>query len=61
MDLLSIDVSDLPDPGAARYGEMVTLIGAEIGVDEIAAASRSSGREVLTHLGNRFHRVYYAI
>jgi alanine racemase len=61
MDLLSIDVSDLPDPGAARYGEMVTLIGAEIGVDEVAAASRSSGREVLTHLGNRFHRVYYAI
>jgi alanine racemase len=61
MDLLSIDVSDLPDPAAARHGEMVTLIGEEIGVDEVAAASRSTGREVLTHLGNRFHRVYYAI
>jgi alanine racemase len=61
MDLLPIDVSDLPDPAAARYGEMVTLIGEEIGVDDVAAATRSTGREVLTHLGSRFHRVYYAI
>jgi len=61
MDLLPIDVSDLPDPTAARYGEMVTLIGGEIGIDEVAAASRSTGREVLSHLGSRFHRIYYAI
>jgi alanine racemase len=61
MDLLPIDVSDLPDPAAARYGEMVTLIGGEIGIDEVAAASRSIGREVLSHLGSRFHRIYYAI
>jgi len=61
MDLLPIDVSDLPDPAAARHGEMVTLIGEEIGVDDIAAATRSTGREVLSHLGNRFHRIYYAI
>jgi alanine racemase len=27
MDLLPIDISDLPDPTAARHGEMVTLIG----------------------------------
>jgi alanine racemase len=59
MDLLPIDVSDLPDPTAARYGEMVTLIGGEIGIDDIAAASRSTGREVLSHLGSRFHRIYY--
>jgi alanine racemase len=62
MDLLPIDVTDLPDPTAARYGEMVTLIGAEVGIDELAAASKSTGREVLTGgLGNRFHRIYYAI
>jgi alanine racemase len=60
MDLLPIDVSDLPDPTAARYGEMVTLIGGEIGIDDVAAASRSTGREVLSHLGSRFHRIYYA-
>ena len=61
MDLLPVDVSDLPDPKAARYGEMVTLIGGEIGIDNIAAAIKSTGREVLSHLGSRFHRVYYAI
>jgi alanine racemase len=61
MDLLPIDVSDLPDPTAARYGEMVTLIGGEIGIDDVAAATRSTGREVLSHLGSRFHRIYYAI
>jgi alanine racemase len=61
MDLLTIDVTDLSDPTAARRGEMVTLIGPEISVDDLAAASKSTGREVLSHLGRRFHRIYYAI
>jgi alanine racemase len=39
----------------------VTLIGAEVGIDDIAAATKSSGREVLSGLGHRFHRIYYAI
>ena len=49
------------DPTAARYGEMVTLIGGEIGIDDVAAAIRSIGREVLSHLGSRFHCICYAI
>ncbi len=61
LDLLPIDVSDLPDPGAARHGETVTLIGGEIGIDDVAAASKSTGREVLSRLGSRFHRIYYAV
>jgi alanine racemase len=61
MDLLPVDVTDLPDPTAARYGGMVTLIGAEIGIDDLAAATKSTGREVLSRLGHRFHRIYYAI
>jgi alanine racemase len=61
MDLLTIDVTDLPDPTAARLGEMVTLISPEISIDDLAAASKSTGREVLSHLGRRFHRIYYAI
>jgi alanine racemase len=61
MDLLPIDVTDVPDKSAARAGEMVTLIGAEIGVEDLAAGAKSSGREVLTRLGRRFHRIYYAI
>src|SRR6516162_3130627 len=44
MDLLPIDVSDLPDPTAARYGNMVTLIGGEIGIDDVASATGSTGK-----------------
>lgn len=61
IDLLPIDVTDLPDPTAARYGEMVTLIGTEIDIDDLSAGADSNGREVLSHLGRRFHRIYYAI
>ncbi|MGA8699197.1 MAG: alanine racemase [Xanthobacteraceae bacterium] len=61
MDLLPIDITDLSDPMAARAGQMVTLIGPEIGIDEFATAAKSTGREVLSHLGSRFHRIYYTI
>jgi alanine racemase len=60
MDLLAIDVTDLPDSTAARRGEMVTLIGGEIGIDDLAAAAKSTGREVLSGLGRRFRRIYHA-
>jgi alanine racemase len=60
MDLLPIDVTDLPDRSVARFGAMVTLIGDGVGIDDVAAASRSSGREILSRLGRRFHRIYYA-
>jgi alanine racemase len=59
MDLLAIDVTDISDSGAVRRGGMVTLIGPEFTIDNLAAASKSAGREVLSHLGRRFHRVYY--
>jgi len=58
-DLLPIDVSDL-DRSVARVGAMVTLIGAGIGIDDLAAASGSTGREILSRLGRRFHRIYRA-
>ena len=57
MDLIAIDVTDLPD-GGARRGDIVTLIGDEIGVDDLAAAAGTIGYEVLTSLGRRYHRVY---
>ena len=59
MDLLPIDVTDLPDPTVARFGEMVTLIGTELGIDDLAAGAKSTSREVLSHLGHRFYRLYY--
>jgi len=33
----------------------------ELSIDDLAAASKSTGREVLSHLGRRSHRIYYAI
>jgi alanine racemase len=57
MDLLAIDVTALPD-GAARRGDLATLIGTDITVDDVAAAAGTIGYEVLTSLGGRYHRVY---
>src|SRR5579862_356041 len=59
-DLIAIDVTDLPDSSAAESGAMATLIGATMTIDEVAEATRSTGQAVLTALGNRFHRIYYA-
>jgi alanine racemase len=61
MDLLAVDVTDLPDPAAARYGEMVTIIGAGFGIDDLSAGAKMTGRDVLGQFGSRFHRIYYAI
>ena len=60
MDLLAIDVTDLSDQRNARHGEMVTLIGGQIGIDDLARGANSTAAEVLCNLGRRFHRVYYA-
>ena len=57
MDLLAVDVTDLPDSGARR-GEFATLIGGGIDVDEFGAACGTIGYEVLTNLGRRYHRNY---
>ena len=57
MDLISIDVTELP-PGAVRRGDFATLLGDGIGIDDLAEAGGTVGYEVLTRLGRRYHRVY---
>jgi alanine racemase len=57
MDLISIDISDLP-ADAVRPGTLVELIGGPGGVDQLAAAANTIGYEVLTRLGSRFARRY---
>jgi alanine racemase len=59
MDLIAVDVTDLPE-GIARRGDFATLIGGDIGVDELAAGFGTISYEVLTNLGRRYHRVYKA-
>ena len=60
MDWLAIDVTELPDPRMARRGEMVTLIGADISLDDFAAGAQSTASEVLVNLGPRLRRSYHA-
>jgi alanine racemase len=57
MDLIAIDVTDVPD-GKAKRGDFVTMLGQEIGVDDLAARAGTIGYEVLTSLGRRYRRVY---
>ena len=57
MDLLAIDITALPDH-TVRRGDLATLIGGEVGVDDLAAAAGTIGYEVLTSLGKRYHRIY---
>jgi alanine racemase len=59
MDLMAIDITELPD-NAARRGDLVTLIGDEISVNDLANVAGTIGYEVLTSLGHRYHRLYRA-
>lgn len=57
MDLLVVDVTDVP-AGKAKRGDLVTLLGDGIGVDDLASHSGTIGYEVLTALGPRWKRIY---
>jgi alanine racemase len=57
MDLIAIDVTDLP-ADAPRRGDLVTLLGQDIGVDDLAERAGTIGYEVLTSLGRRYRRVW---
>jgi alanine racemase len=59
MDLLALDVSDLP-VSAVRRDQMVTLIGEDLSLDEVAGQAGTISYEVLTGLGHRYHRVWKA-
>jgi alanine racemase len=57
MDLLIVDVTDLPE-GKVNRGDMAELIGAHVSLDEVAARAGTIGYEVLTSLGERYKRLY---
>lgn len=57
MDLLAVDVTDVPADKVKR-GDLVTLLGDGISVDDLAGFARTIGYEVLTSLGRRWMRNY---
>jgi alanine racemase len=60
MDLIAVDVTDLPN-GRAYRGGFATLIGGDLDVDELAASFGTMSYEVLTSLGRRYHRIYKGV
>ena len=57
MDLITLDVSDLPGE-RARPGATVDLIGGACPVDEVAGWAGTIAYEMLTSLGHRYARRY---
>lgn len=57
MDSIIIDISALPE-GALHAGDTVELIGPHQSLEEVAAAAGTISYEILTQLGQRYHRRY---
>ena len=57
MDLMTVDVTDLAE-GAVHRGDLVTLIGGECDLDDVAAQAGTIGYELLTNLGQRYRRIW---
>jgi len=55
MDLIAVDVTDVPN---VKRGDLATLLGEGISVDEFASHAGTIGYETLTSLGLRYARVY---
>ena len=57
MDLLTVDLTDVPDNDISLDASIV-LLDSEYTIEDMAAATGTIGYEVLTHLGKRYDRVY---
>ena len=57
MDLITLDVTALPAQ-AVVPGTLVDLIGPHLTVDAVGEAAGSIGYEILTGLGQRYHRIW---
>lgn len=57
MDLITVDVTDVPDKLAVRGG-WVEVLGARTTIDDLTDRAGTIGYELLTRLGRRVHRVY---
>jgi alanine racemase len=57
MDLVTLDVTDIPEPLRCEGAE-VEFLGDTIRLEDLAAAADTANYEILTSLGSRFPRVY---
>lgn len=57
MDLISVDVTDVPGHLAQR-GAWVEVLGARTTIDDLTDRAGTIGYELLTRLGRRVHRIY---
>lgn len=57
MDLVTLDVSDVPQ-GLATRGAWAEIIGPHVSVDELAEQAGTIGYEMLTSLSSRAQRIY---
>ncbi|MQP63779.1 alanine racemase [Niveispirillum sp. SYP-B3756] len=58
MDLLTVDVTEVPAP-LLNVGGWAEVIGPARDVDQVAREAGTIGYEILTRLGARYHRVYH--
>ena len=57
MDLITLDVTDVPE-GLAHRGAWVEIIGDHVSVDDLALQAGTIGYEMLTSLSRRAQRIY---
>lgn len=57
MDLITLDVTNLPETVAHR-GAWVEIIGPHVSIDDLADQAETIGYEILTSLGMRAERIY---
>jgi alanine racemase len=58
MDLTIISLENMPDGLCPAEGQMMEVIGPNQSADDIADAAGTIGYEILTSLGQRYHRRY---
>lgn len=57
MDLITLDVTDVPQE-LARRGAWVEILGSHVSIDDLAKQAGTIGYEILTSLSRRAQRVY---
>jgi len=58
MDLVTIDVTDVPEADS-QPGALVEVLGPHLSADDLAEHARTNAYEVMTALGRRYARVYH--